>query len=71
MSKNTTGEMLVLEINKAACKDCKECERLLPKFRTVYDGKISISAWAYRREDVRKGIKAVIEICKQKAISLY
>jgi len=71
MGKNNAGELLTLEINKTLCQDCKECERLLPKFRTVYNGKISISAWAYQREDVRIGIKTVIEVCKQKAISLY
>ena len=71
MGKNNADELLTLEINKALCKDCKECEKLLPKFRSVYNGKISISAWAYQREDVRRGVKSVIEVCKQKAISLY
>ena len=71
MGKNNAGELLTLEINKELCKDCKECEKLLPKFSSVYNGKINISAWAYQREDVRRGVESVIEVCKQKAISLY
>jgi len=69
MSKNITSEMFLLEINKEKCKDCGACEKLLPQFKNIYNGKISISAWAYQRDDVKMGVKSVIDRCSEKAIS--
>lgn len=59
----------VLSINFDLCTDnCHICERILPKFKTVYKGVINVSEAAYVREDVKQGIYKVIQSCPTQAI---
>ena len=48
--------------------NCHICERILPKFKTVYKGVIDVSEAAYVREDVKQGIYKVIQSCPTQAI---
>ena len=60
----------LLQINFEKCSDCGTCERLLPKFKSKYDGKIEVSQWAFEREDVQKGMASVVENCPTEAITI-
>lgn len=64
------SEPHILRINKSLCISCGECEKLLPKFRSVYDGIIEISEWAYKRTDVKMGVQSVMASCPVEAITL-
>jgi len=59
----------VLKMDKSKCENCGSCEKILPRFKTIYEGRIDVSDWALEREDVKAGIALVVNSCPTKAIS--
>jgi hypothetical protein len=64
------SDFFTLEVDPELCKECGDCDQVAPEFRGKYGGMIKIAAWAYRREEIRMKIRAIMNSCKNSAIIL-
>jgi len=62
------SEFYTLFVKFEKCKNCGNCEKILPQFKSTYGGHIIVSDWAYSREDVQVGISNVLSSCSENAI---
>lgn len=58
----------MLSIDQDLCVDCGSCEKILPTFKTKYNGIVKISEGMYSDEMVKESIKSVINACTENAI---
>lgn len=64
------SDFFTLEVDPELCKECGECDKVSPDFRKKYGGCIKVAAWAYGRDEIRAKIFAIMNCCKNGAISL-
>jgi len=60
--------MHCLRIVKSRCEDCGECERILPKFKTVHEGHLLISDNKADSEEVKEAVYLVQMNCLSNAL---
>ncbi|MGB3211203.1 MAG: hypothetical protein WBB19_10900 [Desulforhopalus sp.] len=57
-----------LSVDFKKCKDCENCEKLLPGFRTVYGGILMISNQSHDDVEIRAAVDKVKDGCPEGAI---
>jgi len=60
----------ILEASCDKCKACGSCERLVPGFKTVYNGRVLVSKASYSIEEVFESVRSIIDACPVNAIDI-